>query len=133
MTRLSASDDTAKAIRLGMLALITPVMTSTDGSLGREHQVDADGPGHLGDPHDRLLDVAGRHHHQVVELVDHDDDEREAFGTASASSTSSSSSSSSSSPRRDRDVPAISVGRRFRSAAGPGRQFSPGRTPRCTR
>ena len=31
MTRLSASDDTEKAMRLGMLALITPVMTSTDG------------------------------------------------------------------------------------------------------
>ena len=31
MTRLSASDDTMKASRLGMLALMTPVMTSTDG------------------------------------------------------------------------------------------------------
>ena len=31
MTRLSASDETAKAMRLGMLALMTPVMTSTLG------------------------------------------------------------------------------------------------------
>ena len=31
MTRLSASDETDRAMRLGMLALITPVMTSTDG------------------------------------------------------------------------------------------------------
>ena len=31
ITRLSASDDTEKAMRLGMLALITPVITSTDG------------------------------------------------------------------------------------------------------
>ena len=31
MTRLSASEETEKAMRLGMLALITPVMTSTDG------------------------------------------------------------------------------------------------------
>ena len=31
MTRLSASDDTENASRDGMLALITPVMTSTDG------------------------------------------------------------------------------------------------------
>ncbi len=31
MTRLSASDDTEKAMRLGMFALITPVITSTDG------------------------------------------------------------------------------------------------------
>ena len=31
MTRLSASDDTEKAIRDGTLALMTPVITSTDG------------------------------------------------------------------------------------------------------
>ena len=31
ITRLSARDDTAKAMRLGMLALMTPVMTSTLG------------------------------------------------------------------------------------------------------
>ena len=31
ITRLSASEETENAIRLGMLALITPVMTSTDG------------------------------------------------------------------------------------------------------
>ena len=31
ITRLSASDDTEKAMRDGMLALITPVITSTDG------------------------------------------------------------------------------------------------------
>ena len=31
ITRLSASDETEKASRLGMFALITPVMTSTDG------------------------------------------------------------------------------------------------------
>ena len=31
MTRLSARDETAKASRDGMLALITPVITSTDG------------------------------------------------------------------------------------------------------
>jgi hypothetical protein len=39
--------------------------------------VDADGPGLLGDPGDRLLDVAGGDHHQVVELVDDDDDVRQ--------------------------------------------------------
>ena len=31
ITRLSASDDTEKAMREGMLALMTPVITSTDG------------------------------------------------------------------------------------------------------
>ena len=79
ITRLSASDDTANASRDGMLALMTPVMTSTDGPLGGDDQVDADGAGHLGDAADRVLDVAGRHHHQVVELVDHDEDERQAL------------------------------------------------------
>jgi hypothetical protein len=34
--------------------------------------VDAGGAGELGDPDDRLLHVAGRHHHQVGQLVDDD-------------------------------------------------------------
>ncbi len=46
-------------------------------TLGGDDQVDADGTGHLGDAHDGVLDVAGRHHHEVVELVDHDEDERQ--------------------------------------------------------
>ena len=75
MTRLSASEETEKAMRLGMLALITPVITSTEGRWVAMHQVDADGAGHLGDAHDGVLDVAGGHHHEVVELVDHDEDE----------------------------------------------------------
>ncbi len=40
--------------------------------------MDADGPRHLGQPTDRGLDIAGRHHHQVGELVDHHQDERQA-------------------------------------------------------
>jgi hypothetical protein len=44
--------------------------------LGGDDQVDADGAGHLRQPGDRFLDVAGRHHHQVGELVDDDQDER---------------------------------------------------------
>ena len=79
MTRLSVRLDTAKARRAGMLALMTPVMTFTDGRWVAIDEVDADGPGHLGDAADRLLDVAGRHHHEVVELVDHDEDERQAL------------------------------------------------------
>ena len=35
-----------------------------------QHQVDARRTGLLGDPHDGVLDVAGRGHHQVGELVD---------------------------------------------------------------
>ena len=54
----------------GTLALIRPVTTSTLGPLGREHQVDAGGPGQLGDPDDRVLDVARGDHHQVGQLVD---------------------------------------------------------------
>ena len=46
-------------------------------ALRRDHEVDADGAGHLRDAADALLDVARRHHHEVVELVDDDDDVRE--------------------------------------------------------
>ena len=45
--------------------------------LGGDDQVDADGAGLLGDAGDGLLDVAGGDHHQVVELVDDDDDVRQ--------------------------------------------------------
>ena len=82
MTRLSVRLTTANAIRAGMLALITPVMTLTDGPLRGDDQVDADGAGLLGDAGDALLDVAGRDHHQVVELVDDDDDVRQPLERA---------------------------------------------------
>jgi hypothetical protein len=39
-------------MRAGTLALMTPVMTLTDGPLGGDDQVDADGAGHLGDAAD---------------------------------------------------------------------------------
>ena len=74
-----------------MLALITPVMTFDRRALGGDDQVDADGAGHLGDAADRLLDVAGRHHHQVVQLVDHDQDERQPLVLATGSSPEPSS------------------------------------------
>ena len=77
MTRESVRLDTAKAMRAGMFALITPVMTFTLGRWVATMQVDADGAGLLGDAGDRLLDVAGGDHHQVVELVDDDDDVRQ--------------------------------------------------------
>ena len=72
MTRLSASDEVAKASRLGTLALIRPGHDVDRRALRREHQVDAGGPGQLGDADDRVLDVARRDHHQVGELVDDD-------------------------------------------------------------
>ena len=46
------------------------------GALRREHQVDAGCTRLLRDAHDRLLDLLGRGHHQVGELVDHAHDER---------------------------------------------------------
>ena len=70
MTRESASDEVANASRDGTLALIRPVTTSTRRALGGQHQVDAGGPGELGDPDDRVLDVARGDHHQVGQLVD---------------------------------------------------------------
>ncbi len=44
-----------------------------------QHQMDAHGSGHLCDAAHRLLDVACRHHHEVVELVHHDEDERQSL------------------------------------------------------
>ena len=44
------------------------------GPLRGEHQVDADGAGHLGEAGDGLFDVGAVEHHQVGELVDDDDD-----------------------------------------------------------
>src|SRR5690606_38234604 len=48
------------------------------GPLRGDHEVDPHRTGHLGDADDGLLDFAARHHHQVVELVDHHHDVREA-------------------------------------------------------
>ena len=38
--------------------------------------MDPNGTGHLGDADDRLFDVSGGHHHEVVQLVDDDQHER---------------------------------------------------------
>ena len=74
ITRESVCEETAKAIRDGTLALIMPVMTSTRGRLRGEHEVDADRARLLREADDRVLDVGGRDHHQVGELVDHAQD-----------------------------------------------------------
>ena len=62
-----------------MLALITPGDDVDRRALGGDDQVDADGTGHLGDADDGVLDVAGRHHHEVVQLVDDHEDERQGL------------------------------------------------------
>ncbi len=42
--------------------------------------MDTHGARHLGDPHNGVLHVTCRHHHEVVELVDDDEDERQHLG-----------------------------------------------------
>ena len=61
-----------------------PVMTSTRGRLRREHEVDADRARLLREADDRVLDVGGRDHHQVGELVDHAEDVRQRGSPRSA-------------------------------------------------
>ncbi len=46
--------------------------------------MDAHGAGHLGDAHHRLFDVARRDHHQVVQLINHDDDVGQLLGPRGA-------------------------------------------------
>ena len=77
MTRESARLLTENASRLGTLALMTPVMTSTDGRCVAITRWMPTARGHLRDAADARLDVAGGDHHEVVELVDDDDDERQ--------------------------------------------------------
>jgi hypothetical protein len=57
--------------------LIIPVITSTDGPLGREDEVDADRARLLRQPDDGVLHVLRRDHHQVGELVDDDEQVRQ--------------------------------------------------------
>ena len=75
ITRESVCDATEKASRDGMLALITPVITLTDGTLGCQHEVYPDRPPTSG----RFCTIESStipagHHHQVVELVDNHHD-----------------------------------------------------------
>ena len=79
MTRLSVRLDTAKATRAGMLALMTPVMTLTLGRCVATIRWMPTARAFWAMRVMRLLDVAGGDHHQVVELVDHDDDVGQAL------------------------------------------------------
>ena len=79
MTRQSVRLDTANAMRAGMLALMTPVMTLTDG---RWVAMTRWMPTARAFWAMRVIDSStsrARHHHQVVQLVDDDDDERQAL------------------------------------------------------
>ena len=81
MTRESARLETEKASRDGHVGLDDAGDHVDRRALGGDHEVDADGPGHLGDAADTGLDVAGGHHHEVGELVHHHHDERAAART----------------------------------------------------
>src|SRR3954447_4627964 len=88
MVRESIFEVTAKEMRVGKLALMTPVMTSTDGrcvamirwipaARGRRRgqgRGDCGGPALLPQPLDQELDLLAGGHHQVGELVDDDHD-----------------------------------------------------------
>ena len=79
ITRESASVLTENASRLGTLALMTPVMTSTDGRCVAITRWMPTARAICAMRQMLCLDVARRDHHQVVELVDHDDDVRQAL------------------------------------------------------
>ncbi len=75
--RESTCELTANAIREGMFALMMPVMIVDGRALRRDDQVDPGRARELGDPADRRLDLAGRDHHEVGQLVDQDNDVRQ--------------------------------------------------------
>ena len=85
MTRLSVRLDTAKAMRAGMLALITPVRTLTLGRWVAMTRWMPTARAIWAMRVMRVLHVAGGHHHEVVQLVDHDDDERQPLVDARSS------------------------------------------------
>ncbi len=61
-------------MRDGMLVLMSPVTTSTDGPLRGDDEVHAHGAGELPQADHRVLDLGRGDHHEVGELV-HDDDD----------------------------------------------------------
>ena len=77
MVRLSILLVTWKLMRVGRLALMTPVMTSTDGSLRRHDQVDAGRARLLGEALDEEFDLLAGGHHQIGKLVDDHHDLRQ--------------------------------------------------------
>ena len=75
MVRESILLDTVKAIRVGMLALIRPVITSTDGRWVAQ-QVDTRRTRFLRQASDQLFDLLANRHDQIGEFVDHHYDVR---------------------------------------------------------
>ena len=76
IVRESTPDETANEMRDGTLALISPVMTSTEGRWVGDDQVDPRRPRHLSQPADVVLHFVSGDQHQVGELIDDDDQVR---------------------------------------------------------
>ena len=77
MVRESTLVARRKLMRVGTLALMRPVMTSTLGRCVARIEMNADGARHLRETRDGLFDVGAVEHHEVGELVDDDDDVRQ--------------------------------------------------------
>ena len=75
IVRESIFDETRNEMRAGRLALMSPVMTSTDGRCVARIRWMPTARAICARRADRFLDLVARHHHQVGELVDDDDDE----------------------------------------------------------
>ncbi len=72
--RVDSSGHTERDARRAGSPCIRPVMTLTDGRLGRQNQVDSTARA-ICAAGDRFLDLAARDHHQIRQLVDQHDDE----------------------------------------------------------
>ena len=77
MVRLSIFEVTWKEMRVGKLALMVPVMTSTEGRCVARTTCNAGSPRHLRQPLHRAFDVLAGDHHQVGHLVDDHHDIRQ--------------------------------------------------------
>ena len=71
--RIDAGDD-AEADAGGEVGLDETGDDVDGGPLGGEHQVDADGAGHLRETGDALFDAGAFEHHQIGQLINDNDD-----------------------------------------------------------
>ncbi len=79
IVRESTCELTANAMRDGTLALINPVMTSTDGRCVATIRWMPVARASWAMPHDRRFDLRRCDQHQIGKLVDDDDDVRQRF------------------------------------------------------
>ena len=82
MVRLSNFEATLKLMRVGKLALMVPVMMSTEGRCVAMIRWMPGGPRHLRQPLHGRFDLLAGDQHQVGELVDHHDDVGQRRGSA---------------------------------------------------